>query len=59
MINIKWLIALAKCRQIARQMQPSRGIDAIVDVLYLVRTDLTDQLTVSSNVNLTLLPLLH
>ena len=32
----------------------SRGIDAIVDVLYLVLTDLTDQLTISSNVNLIL-----
>jgi hypothetical protein len=35
MINDRWLIALAKCRQIARQMRPSRGIDAIVGVLYL------------------------
>jgi hypothetical protein len=33
MINDRWLIAIAKCRQIARQMRPSRGIDAIVDVL--------------------------
>lgn len=52
MINDRWLIALVKCRQIARQMRPSRGIDAIGDVLYLVLTDLTDQLTASSNVNL-------
>src|SRR5438445_13654328 len=51
MINDRWLIAIAKCRQIARQMRPSRCIDAIVDVLFLVLTDLTDHLT-ASNVNL-------
>jgi hypothetical protein len=33
MINDRWLIALAKSRQIARQMRPSLGADAILDVL--------------------------
>lgn len=33
MINDRWLIALAKCRQIARQMRPSFGIDAVIGVL--------------------------
>jgi hypothetical protein len=32
MINYKWLIALVKCRQIARQMRPSHGMDAVLDV---------------------------
>jgi hypothetical protein len=32
MINDKWLIAIAKCRQIARQMRPSFGVDGVVDV---------------------------
>ena len=35
MINDKWLIALAKCRQIARQMGPSHGRDGVLDVLIL------------------------
>ena len=33
MINDKWLIALAKCRQIPRQIRPSLATDAILDVL--------------------------
>jgi hypothetical protein len=33
MINDKWLIALAKCRQIARQMRPSLATDCILHVL--------------------------
>jgi hypothetical protein len=49
MINYKWLIALAKCRQIARQLLPSRGIDAILYVLYLILTNLTDKLTAFSD----------
>jgi hypothetical protein len=32
MINDRWLIALVKCRQIARQMRPSFGVDAVVGV---------------------------
>ena len=32
MIDDKWLIALAKCRQIARQMRPSLGRYAVLDV---------------------------
>jgi hypothetical protein len=29
---LKWLIALAKCRQITRQMPSSYGMDAVLDV---------------------------
>ena len=42
MINVKWLIALTKCRQIARQMRPSFGRDTLLDMVLLSTSEFDD-----------------
>jgi hypothetical protein len=54
MINNRWLIALVKRRQITSQMLPSLDVDPVGHVHSSEHPDLTDQLTISSNVNLIL-----
>jgi hypothetical protein len=49
MIKYESLIALAKCRQIARQMRPSRGRDALLDRVDCPKRHLTYYLNYVEN----------